>query len=721
MFNNIFFYEKFSDLTGIEFKPSKKYDEALRIYLSEFSASDCIPENQMKDNLLKIINLKLDLYHNEYRYIIDNMAKNNVIFNYVEKNMIHEILNDPKKSLVEFFMSKKIDYSFLDKTVFNKNIDSIDELKKNIDFDKNELSILESVFSAFIFYSFNVEKVYKINSKCDNYHENYFDFLKSNFKNLISRNKGLVIVDLSNVKIGEIENREIFNFIKNEIDSLDNHSYLCIIQKNNNNEFWKSIADITFFCEKYNENKIDYKFYSKEKVFNQTKSYIPDIDCDLFNKVNIGLHFKDNFLIADENENIDYSILLFEKNQFDEQKLPCPSCRSLNIQGNSFPKLGVRSWECKNLFCNGKSKYNRGRRYSLSAVLRQESIDDEKNSIDYKILKKWRKDLVYNVSKYDIFEYLIKAYSIHGDNVYYYGDDILESFGRNILKSSFSFNGSFNFDLFNNNFVNKFLFKKNAKEIKIIDINQDFNLINSDAFNALYNIDSNSFDGAVTSPPYYNARDYSTWNNIFCYLYDMYNIADQAFRTLKDGSIFLYNIFDYFDNENDIVFSDMGKKRIILSSYASIIFRYVGFQHVHCIAWDKGEIQGNRNFNQGNNYPFYQAPHNCWEHILVFQKGPNSAFKFQDILKVGPVIKMVKGKNVYGHTAPYPKEIPDLLLEQLEKGDLILDPFSGSGTTGRTAYEKRIKSVNIELHKEYCELSKELLANNNDGYQISLL
>ncbi|WP_424054244.1 DNA methyltransferase, partial [Planktothrix agardhii] len=106
--------------------------------------------------------------------------------------------------------------------------------------------------------------------------------------------------------------------------------------------------------------------------------------------------------------------------------------------------------------------------------------------------------------------------------------------------------------------------------------------------------------GAVTSPPYYNAREYSQWSNIYCYLYDMYNISKEVFRCLKHGSPYLFNIFDYFDNENIIVFSDMGKKRLILSSYISFIFRHIGFTHLGNIAWDKGEIEGNRNFNQGN-------------------------------------------------------------------------------------------------------------------------
>ncbi|MFM7367916.1 MAG: hypothetical protein ACKO2Z_08975, partial [Sphaerospermopsis kisseleviana] len=98
----------------------------------------------------------------------------------------------------------------------------------------------------------------------------------------------------------------------------------------------------------------------------------------------------------------------------------------------------------------------------------------------------------------------------------------------------------------------------------------------------------------------------------------MYNIAKELYRCLKPGSPCLFNIFDYFDNENIIVFSDMGKKRLILSSYMSFIFRYIGFEHIGNIAWDKGEIEGNRNFNQGNYSPYYQAPLNCWEHILIF-------------------------------------------------------------------------------------------------------
>src|SRR5205807_4831552 len=106
---------------------------------------------------------------------------------------------------------------------------------------------------------------------------------------------------------------------------------------------------------------------------------------------------------------------------------------------------------------------------------------------------------------------------------------------------------------------------------------EDVVLYNGDCFEVLSGLEESFADGAVTSPPYYNARSYSTWPNIYCYLYDMYNCARQVFRVLKPGAVFVFNIFDYFDNENTIALSAMGKKRMILGSYIVNLFRRVGF------------------------------------------------------------------------------------------------------------------------------------------------
>jgi DNA modification methylase len=191
----------------------------------------------------------------------------------------------------------------------------------------------------------------------------------------------------------------------------------------------------------------------------------------------------------------------------------------------------------------------------------------------------------------------------------------------------------------------------------------------------------------------------------------MYNAARQVFRVLKPGALYLFNIFDYFDNENTLALSAMGQKRMVLGAYIVNIFRRVGFQLDGNVVWYKGEIEGKRNFNQGNRSPYYQFPFNCWEHVFVFRKPgrPNVRKQFPSVLATKPVIKMVRGENVLGHSAPFPAAIPDLLLSQMKAGERVLDPFSGSMTTGRQALKRGLQTVSIELHEEYCELGLRLL------------
>jgi DNA modification methylase len=233
-----------------------------------------------------------------------------------------------------------------------------------------------------------------------------------------------------------------------------------------------------------------------------------------------------------------------------------------------------------------------------------------------------------------------------------------------------------------------------------------------DSFEVLSSLSECSVDGAVTSPPYYNAREYSQWPNIYTYLYDMYNITRQVFRVLRPGAYYLFNIFDYFDNENNVSLSAMGEKRMILGAYTLDLFRRIGFVCRGNVVWDKGDIEGKRGFNNGNFSPYYQAPFNCWEHIFVFQKpttGDTGGFAFPQVLRRKPVIKMIRGTNTHGHTAPYPTAIPELLTSQLRPGSSVLDPFAGSMTTAVAAEANGISCYCIERSPEYFELGLQKL------------
>jgi DNA modification methylase len=136
----------------------------------------------------------------------------------------------------------------------------------------------------------------------------------------------------------------------------------------------------------------------------------------------------------------------------------------------------------------------------------------------------------------------------------------------------------------------------------------------------LKSMPSESIQLMCTSPPYYNARAYSQWDNLELYLEDMRMIIRESFRVLENHRVFVWNVGDIFDNDRLKTTSVWGKRRIPLSAYFIKIFEEEGFTFVDDIIWDKGEVESKRHMNGGKNTPFYQYPLNCYEHILIFHK-----------------------------------------------------------------------------------------------------
>lgn len=89
-------------------------------------------------------------------------------------------------------------------------------------------------------------------------------------------------------------------------------------------------------------------------------------------------------------------------------------------------------------------------------------------------------------------------------------------------------------------------------------------------------------------------------------------------------------------------------------------------------------------------------------------------------MPITPVIKInANGKNIVGHTAPYPDEIPELAIRYYSGvGDIVLDPFMGSGTTGIVCKRLNRRFIGIELDPNYFELAKDRIENST--HQISL-
>lgn len=209
---------------------------------------------------------------------------------------------------------------------------------------------------------------------------------------------------------------------------------------------------------------------------------------------------------------------------------------------------------------------------------------------------------------------------------------------------------------------------------------------------------------AITSPPYYNAREYSQWENLIEYLIDMMINAKAVYDTLENNSTYIYNIGDVVGCDNIFMTTKTSQKRLMLGFYSVMIFNMVGFNVSDNIIWDKGEVQSKRN-SSPNHFAGYLNPINCYEHDWVFRKGSPLELSSSRVVKITPVRKInSKGENTYGHTAPFPEELAELILP-FSDDNYILDSFLGSGTTVIMATKHGKKAIGLELDKTYFELA----------------
>lgn len=482
-----------------------------------------------------------------------------------------------------------------------------------------------------------------------------------------------------------------------------------------------------------------------------------------FEEINSGFTYIDTLIIKTAEESKtpvelpflknEYELLtILFKNEFNDYRIPCPICGSLKISGNSFPEMGIRSWECKNPHCAERSKTNRGKRYSIKTIMMQNSTYDftPETQIPRELLKQWRRDVVYDWTHADLYLMLVKYYSYPKDMILGINCDdptlmqqISREQGRKMINSdptdfltisnkSETFNNFFNVET--NLFFKNFVYKQNQQDRLLFDISfidsnkRKAKLFNHDCNKIMNSFKENSIDHMVTSPPYYNAREYSSWQNLFTYMNDMYNHLLAAHRILKPGSVYFFNIGDIYDNEKIIVKSKIGDKRVPLGAYFIFLFHLCGFELIENIIWDKGEPQTSRHKNDGKFVPFYQRPANCYEHMFIFKKkGAELKVSKEDtwywnsnIQKMTPVIKIGKGGiNRYGHSAPFPEDIPRFsILTFTNKKEKVLDPFSGSFTSAICAQKQSRTGIGIELSEEFIDLSVKRA--NQESIQIDI-
>ncbi len=411
-----------------------------------------------------------------------------------------------------------------------------------------------------------------------------------------------------------------------------------------------------------------------------------------------------------------------QKIKLDENVIYCPDCMNNIVRGNSYTKLLQKSFECQNPNCPSRSKIGRGKRFDYFSVKRNTylHLNNPKDIVDLDLIKQYRKDIFENSD--DILDMLISFYSFHNNNIKIISDFEYALFTKyrnvyssNFIKKSYNYKDYPLFHLMQNIIKNISIHPQ--KEHDLMHITNNYSVYKGNSSNLLYNINE-IVTGVITSPPYYNAREYSQWPSLICYLVDMSISAKAVYDNIENQGMYFYNIGDIVGLDNIFVSSTMSKKRLLLGFLSMMIFKMIGWKFHNNIIWYKGEVQSKRN-SMENMFPTYIKPINCYEHILVFSKN-NTTINIPNLVKYIEPVKKInsKGENTFGHTAPYPIALVEFLLPYMNTNGYILDPFLGSGTTILAALKHNYKAVGIELNEEYFLLAISKIVKNKNYLSI---
>lgn len=242
-------------------------------------------------------------------------------------------------------------------------------------------------------------------------------------------------------------------------------------------------------------------------------------------------------------------------------------------------------------------------------------------------------------------------------------------------------------------------------------------LLNGDSAVILKDIPDCSVDLTVTSPPYDDLREYKG------YSFDFETIAKELFRVTKPGGVVIWIVSDATKSG-----SETGT-----SFRQALYFKEIGFNLHDTMIWVKDTLT----------FPDPTRYGQTFEYMFVFSKGKPKTFnpiKDKPNKWAGEIVhgtsRGVDGKtfrksnhhkgvtqeygvryNVWnmpgekhndtGHPAVFPVKLAkDHILSWSNKGDTVLDPFMGSGTTGIACADTGRDFIGIEISKDFYELSK---------------
>jgi len=245
-------------------------------------------------------------------------------------------------------------------------------------------------------------------------------------------------------------------------------------------------------------------------------------------------------------------------------------------------------------------------------------------------------------------------------------------------------------------------------------------IYNENCVDTMFRLPANCIDMTLTSPPYDDLRDYNG------YSFDVLATAQGLYRAMKSGGVVIWIVNDRTKNGDETG----------TSFNHALTFKKVGFK-----LWDTMIFAKNNPFPGDCGKRYRQV----FEYIFVFTKtqpqtfnpieiasaAPGKAFSQARLERTGrryyrgpqPIVTQptrkasniffysvgVNGNDLKGfkHPAVFPEALAkDQILSWSNVGDLVYDPFLGSGTTAKVAKALGRNYIGSEVSAEYVELAK---------------
>ena len=252
-------------------------------------------------------------------------------------------------------------------------------------------------------------------------------------------------------------------------------------------------------------------------------------------------------------------------------------------------------------------------------------------------------------------------------------------------------------------------------------------------------IPDNSIDLTVTSPPYDDLRDYNE------YEWDFKSLAKQLYRVIKDGGIIVWVVGDKTVNG-----SETGS-----SFKQALYFKEIGFNLHDTMIYQKDSLT----------FPDFNRYYQVFEFMFVFSKrkpkttnlirdrnnkkkgcslkgvterNKNGSLTESNGSRKGRKIKSksirfnvwkygvgnnktTKDKFAYNHPAMFPEQLAkDHILSWSNEGDIVLDPFMGSGTTAKMSELLNRKWIGFEISQEYVNIAYKRVGKFDKSYYDEL-